>query len=422
MRGCWHWRLPRHRHHLYLQIFIGFLGLLLLAAFLTGVVVWHYAGSRAKLADEHVAVLIGRLLPSDASREETAVVLRALHGISGGRTALYAADGQLLQSVGDAPQRIEQALSPHEKGLPFHPAVLSDGRRLVLDWDQRESSRHYAWIGLFLLLAALGSYPVSRRLTRRIEALQRQVEAWGKGDLSARASEEGCDEIGDLARGFNQSARRIESLLKSQRAMLASASHELRSPLARIRIASDLIGDERPDLQAQIARDIAELDDLIGDLLLASRLSSDTPQMRIESVDLLGLAAEEAARTGAELCGEPLTLPADARLMRRLLRNLLENSRHYAPGSVIELQVRPTPKGGVIRVLDRGPGVPEAEREKIFEPFYRVPGSAETGEGVGYGLALVRRIARLHGGDAVCLPREGGGACFEVSVANGAVN
>lgn len=407
--------LPRHR--LYLQIFLGFLGVLLVLALLTAGLFWHFAGSKVRNADAHVVVLVQKLLPPEASVAENDSVLRAINGLSGGSVALYNADGQLLQSVGRAEARISLLPNPHDSGKPFHPMVLPDGRRLMLEWDQRSPSNHFGWIALFLLLAAISSYPISRRLTRRIEALRTQAEAWGNGQLSARASEDGCDEIAELAHHFNQAAERIELLLDSQRAMLAAASHELRSPLARIRMASGLIGDERPDLQAQIAHDIAELDTLIGDLLLASRLSNNSPQLRLESVDLLGLAAEEAARVGAELSGQPLTVQADARLMRHLLRNLLENSRRHAAGTPIDVHIIVTTDGGgILRVLDRGPGVPDTERERVFEPFYRPAGTAETGEGVGYGLALVRRIARLHGGDALCLPREGGGACFEVSL------
>jgi len=408
-----HW--PRHR--LYLQIFFGFLKVLLVLGLLIGGLFWHYAGTRVHAADEHVITLLQTLFPPTASAAETESVMRAINGISGGSVALYAADGRLLHAVGSAAPRLEQAIRPHESGSPFHPAVLPDGRKLVLEWDQNGPSRHFGWIVLFLLLAAFGSYPISRHLTRRIEALQKQAEAWGEGDLSARAQVQGYDEIAELATRFNQAAERIESLLGSQRAMLAAASHELRSPLARIRMASGLIGENRPDLQAQIARDIAELDTLIGDLLLASRLSNDTPQLKLETVDLLGLAAEEAARVGAELDGQPLCLQADARLLRHMLRNLLENSRRHAAGAPITVHIETNDQGGgVLRVLDRGPGVPEAEREKVFEPFYRPAGTVETGDGVGYGLALVRRIARLHGGEARCLGRDGGGACFEVSL------
>ena len=409
------------RFVLYKQIFASFVFLLLLVAFLTGSLIWHYGDSRLKVFEAHGVVLLNHLLPSAASPVENAKVLAALQGISGGTAALYGPDGRLLQANGEMPERLGEALLDHGRrdmtfGQGSSPVALADGRTLIIEWNQRDSWHHFFWLAVLLLVVAGGAYPVARRLTRRIESLQRQAEAWGQGNLAVRADEQGCDEIAGLARAFNQAAARIEALLASQRSMLAAASHELRSPLARIRVASDLIGDERPDLQAQIARDIAELDDLIGDLLLASRLSSETPQMCLGPVDLLGLAAEEAARCGADLDGEPLTVNADTKLLRRLLRNLLENSRRHAPGSTIELEIHARDEHAVIRVLDRGPGVPEGEREKIFEPFYRIAGKAETGQGVGYGLALVRRIARLHGGDARSLPREGGGACFEVTL------
>ena len=411
---CWQ-RIQRLQRHLYLQIFMGFLGILIvLGLFITGLF-WHYTEGRVQMADQQVAVLLNKLLPPEDSSTETAAILSAINGISGGSVALYAPDGHLLQSVGSAPAQLDLAFRPHDVGPPFHPAQLPDGRKLMLEWEQQNNPKHFGWIALFLLLAAIGSYPISRRLTRRIETLRTQAQAWGDGQLSARVPEEGYDEIAELARHFNQAAERIESLLNSQRAMLAAASHELRSPLARIRMASGLLGDERPDLQAQIARDIAELDTLVGDLLLASRLSSNTPQLHLESVDILGLAAEEAARADAELSGNALTLQADRRLMRHLLRNLLENSRRHAAGSAIEIQVEAVEGGGgVLRVLDRGPGVAEDERGKVFEPFYRPSGTIEAGDGVGYGLALVQRIACLHGGHARCLARKGGGACFEV--------
>lgn len=406
------------RHRLYKQVYFGFIKVLIVLGLLIGALFWHFAADRVQTADGHFSVLLQRLLPASASASETTEVLQAIHGISGGSVALYGADGKLLQSVGPAASRLEAAVPSEHEGPPFHPAVLPDGRRLVLDWDRGGPTRHYGWLVVLLLLAALGSYPISRRLTRRIEALTTQAKAWGEGKLSARARVDGCDEIAELARHFNQAAERIESLLGSQRAMLAAASHELRSPLARIRLASDLIGEARPDLQAQIARDIAELDTLIGDLLLASRLSNDSPQMKLEQVDLLGLAAEESARAGAELDGQAICLVADARLLRHMLRNLLENARRHAAGTPINVQVEAAEDGGaVVRVLDRGPGVPECEREKVFEPFYRPAGTVETGDGVGYGLALVRRIARLHGGDVSCSEREGGGACFEVRLA-----
>ena len=143
-----------------------------------------------------------------------------------------------------------------------------------------------------------------------------------------------------------------------------------------------------------------------------------------EDVDLLALAAEECARVDAVLEGEPASVKGDPRLLRRMIRNLLENAWRYGAqspsaelhgGTGVEVVVAKRAGGGVsLRVCDRGPGVPEAERERIFEPFYRLAGARERAGGVGLGLALVHQIARKHGGEVKCLPRDGGGSCFEV--------
>jgi signal transduction histidine kinase len=172
--------------------------------------------------------------------------------------------------------------------------------------------------------------------------------------------------------------------------------------------------DARAELRAELERDIAELDALVDEILLASRLDAGPALGKREPVDLLALAAEECARVDAELDGEPVTVRGDPRLLRRLIRNLLENARRYGAGSVIEVGVRRVGDRAELSVCDRGPGVPEAERERIFEPFYRPAGAREREGGVGLGLALVRQIAQRHGGEAKCLPREGGGSCFTV--------
>jgi signal transduction histidine kinase len=207
----------------------------------------------------------------------------------------------------------------------------------------------------------------------------------------------------------------------AQRTLLASASHELRTPLTRIRVAIELLGgEERPELRDRVSKDIAELDELIGELLLASRLARLEELEQTSEVDLLALLAEEGARTGAEVSGEPLRIQADPRMLRRLVRNLLENARRYGAGSTVEASVLPLGEAGArLRVADRGPGVPEAERERVFEPFYRPGGARESADGVGLGLALVRQIARHHAGDARCLAREGGGTCVEVDLRAG---
>jgi signal transduction histidine kinase len=300
---------------------------------------------------------------------------------------------------------------------------LPDGRWLL----GREAEPHIpgpqSWLLGVLLLSvaiAIGAFPVVRRITGRLERLQARVEALGSGELAARVEVEGNDEVAELARSFNRTADRIERLVEGLRRMLASASHELRSPLARMRVAVELLEDTtRPELRERITRDIGELDELIGELLLASQLDAIDHLERTEPVDLLALVAEEAARFGVEVGGEPVSIQGDARMLRRLVRNLLENAERHGDGSAIEVSVTSAPargEGALLCVADRGPGVPERERERIFQPFYRPAGVRESGQGVGLGLALVRQIARHHAGDARCRPREGGGTLFEVEL------
>jgi signal transduction histidine kinase len=269
-----------------------------------------------------------------------------------------------------------------------------------------------AVLSLLAAAVAVGAYPVARRLTRRLERLRAGVEGLGGGDLHARVPVEGRDEVAALASSFNRAADRIEALVGAQRTLLASASHELRSPLARLRVALELAAADKPELRERAARDIAELDELIEDLLLASRLESVETLPRTEPIDLLGLVAEEAARGDADVAGDAVSARGDLKLLRRLVRNLLENAwRHGAPPVTAHVAA----VNGRVRlvVCDAGPGVPEAERERIFVPFHRVPAERPVG-GTGLGLSLVRQIARRHGGEARYLARAEGGACFEV--------
>jgi two-component system, OmpR family, sensor kinase len=297
----------------------------------------------------------------------------------------------------------------------------------------------FAWLlGLVALAVALGAYPIVRRLTKRLEALQQGVERWGQGDLSTRLPVSGQDEVAFLAERFNAAAERVQTLMQSHKALLANASHELRSPLARIRMGLALVGNDpvHAGQRAEVARNIEELDQLIDEILLASRLDlrgadGIAAMGPTEEVDLVGLAAEECARTGAELevadGASPLLVQGHAKLLRRLLRNLLENARRYGTplpgaetGGGVRLQMaRKHPHGTStvqLSVEDRGPGVPEALRERIFEPFYRLPGASESVGGVGLGLSLVRTIAHQHGGQVRCEDREGGGARFVVEL------
>ena len=302
-------------------------------------------------------------------------------------------------------------------------------RRSDPPWSWLRPPYGFQWmLGLAGLVVMAVLFPVARRLTQRLEALQRGVQRWGEGDLSARVPEGGQDEVADLSRRFNAAAERVQSLmasqaalLQSQKSLLANASHELRSPLARIRMAVELSGTlGSPAARDEIQRSITELDQLVDEILLASRLDAREADMgTVESVDLIGLLAEECARVGAvfELpeCTGEVVVPGVARLLRRAVRNLLENAvRHGRRTGHAEVVAQLSLEGGyaVLHIDDRGPGVPPDQRERIFEPFYRLPGASEREGGVGLGLALVRQIAARHGGSVACDNREGGGARF----------
>ena len=334
-------------------------------------------------------------------------------------------------------QTKQRAIRVPGQGLEFDVA-MKDGSTLTVQLPPRERrpgegpppSR--AWwargpggllwmLGIVALAVAIGTYPIIRRLTLQLETLRRGVERWGEGELSARVPETGSDEVAFVARRFNHAAERIETLVKTHKSLLANASHELRSPLARIRMGLELMeGQPSPAFKNEVLRNIAELDQLVDEILLASRLDArETDIGAMETVDLTGLVAEECARTGAELVesgsGTAVEVQGVPKLLRRAVRNLLENARRYSDGPVTA-EIQREGVSAVLRVRDRGPGVPPDQRERIFEPFYRLPGASEREGSVGLGLALVKSITQRHNGHVHCQEQDGGGACFVLSL------
>ena len=403
------------------QIHATVVGVLVLFAALLGAAWWHGPGSReeARLA-EAVAETAGEVLPGpERPPAELQKALERLAPRFGLDAAVFSQEGERLAGVG-SPLTLPAGDGPRRhwtrtRGRVVFAVRLPDGRRLVAS-RPRPDWRHLGGVAgtvaLLALAVGLGAWPLVRRLTQRLERLRLRVDDLGRGDLTARAPVEGRDEVADLARSFNRAADRIQQLVESERRQLAFASHELRSPLARLRVSIEMMAGD-PALKARAERDVGELDALIGELLEASRLEALGRADRDEAVDLLGLVAEEAARVEAVVEGEAVEVRGDPRLLRRLVRNLLENAWRHGRTSV-EARVERLETGARLTVADRGAGVAPAERERIFEPFYRPPAAPETGSSYGLGLALVRQIARAHGGEARCLPREGGGTVFEV--------
>jgi signal transduction histidine kinase len=340
-------------------------------------------------------------------------------------------DGSLLGAAGKPLARppilpgTEPVFSHRQDGLFIK---LEDGRLLAVAFHGMNNvfaAKRLAMLALALVMVLMiGSYLAARRITRRLEQLERGVTRFGEGDLATRVPVSGKDEVAQLSVAFNRSFERISGLMRTQRRMLQSASHELRSPLSRLRMAFELLREpsdagERERLFADAERDIAELDALIADLLLAGRLTDAELPKDFARVSLVELLHEETARVSAtvELLApaSALSVSGNARMLRSLLRNLLENAKRYGREPIGASLGR---RGDELFVWvdDRGAPLPESERARIFEAFYRPEGHREGKHGgVGLGLSLVESIAAHHGGSARYLVHDGHSR-FEVSL------
>src|SRR5436305_9852632 len=315
---------------LYLQFYVTIL--LVLAVFVgAAALAWKVAEEETPQYFEVAAELTGALLPDrDAPEAEAQKALDALHRKLRFDLTLYRPDGGMIAMAGRQPPRFEPRRARtgwrRGQGGPTFTLQLPDGRWLVAR-QVRDRPSPTLWIAGFLLLLAaaiaVGAWPVVRRLGRRLERLKAGVEQLGGGNLGARVAVEGRDELAALAASFNRSAERIEELVAAHRLLLANCSHELRTPLARISVAASLLGDQADaKTRDSLKRDIAELDQLIEEILLSSRLEAVKNLEHNEPVDLLALAAEEAAHYDTEASGQPFMVNGDRLLVRRLIRNL----------------------------------------------------------------------------------------------------
>jgi signal transduction histidine kinase len=397
---------------LYVQLWLWFVLVGVVAFGAAGVSSWVATGFRPSFADVYAASVVGvqGLQPSAPGfRKDAERLARELDA----ELTLFTPEGEVAWSVG-RPMSYGPPGPFRERGTLGVRVQLADGRSFGLRRSDGRA-RFVAFWGGVLAVFAVGAWPLARRLTRRLEALEATAARWGAGDLSARAPVAGRDEVAALARTFNGAADRVEALVSAHRRVLASASHELRSPLARLRLALELLDEERDHpLLAGAVRDVEILDETVADLLQAGRLQAMDTLAESEEVDLRALLVEEAARVDAAVDGRPaLVVRGSPGLLRSLARNLLENARrHGAPPIRVDVGAEG------FAVVDAGPGVPDAEKERIFEPFYRPAGHDEGRDGgVGLGLHLCAQIARLHGGSLRCADAPGGGTRFEVALA-----
>ena len=414
------------RRRLFWKVYLTLLASLLAVAFLMAAF-WWSIGERPheRWGASHVQLDDWSIPARDDPPGAVAAAIHRLGDELGADISVYDAEGALAASRG-APIPLA---ADRERVGPLAQTMrvdLPDGRAVLARLRPPGLSPPLRILTIMLIVAGgvgLAAFPITARLTRRLEDLRSGVERWGAGALSLRVDVAGDDEVAVVARTFNASAARVEALLASQKALLANASHELRSPLARLRLAIELwFAHPNAEMHAEIVRNLAESDQLVEEILLASRLDHDGPTAASAAlVDLLGLAAEEAARIGAgATCvsdgGEPVEIEGDATLLRRLIRNLLENAaKHGRPP--IAIAVTRCEDTARLVVSDGGEGIAAAERERVFEPFYRPAGRAESSGGWGLGLSLVRQIAKRHGGAAFCEAAPGGGSRFVVDLA-----
>jgi signal transduction histidine kinase len=399
---------------LYLRFYFALLASLLLFG-VAAAALWHFTGRSMEQTGTTLGRLVQNVLPpADSPPTEQQETLRRLAAGLNGDVTLFDSSGMPVAAIG------RPLPAPGMRHAPMLSYVhLADGRWLAASVPIGYAHPRVVFhVALALLALAIGvaAFPIVRQITRRLERLQHGVESLGAGDLTARVAVEGSDEVAQLAESFNRAAAQIEQLVQGHKALLANASHELRTPLARIRLAAELM---KPSTDAKLRmgleQDIAELDWLVDEILLASRLDAIPTAVATEELDLLALAAEECARYDhAQLEGTVISIRGEARLLRRLLRNLLENARrHGAPPT--QVRIARDAANATVRVWDSGPGVPQSEFENIFRPFYR-PKDARERAGTGLGLALVRQIARRHGGDARCTVMADGHRCFTVTL------
>jgi signal transduction histidine kinase len=278
--------------------------------------------------------------------------------------------------------------------------------------------------GLMLALIAVVSLWFARSLARPLGKLAAAAERFGAGDLSARAEVERGDEVGQVARAFDEMAQRITSLLDANRALIANVSHELRTPMARIRVALELASEspaEAQELLAGVSGDLGELEQLVEDILTMTRLATHgVPPLRSERCAPQEIA-ERAGRRWQQLHGErelareigedAPAIDGDPVLLRRVVDNLLDNAARHSPGErPVVLRVTRADDEVRFEVIDQGQGLTADELAHVFTPFWRSDASRtrDTG-GVGLGLALARQIARAHGGDVALESQPGAG-------------
>lgn len=307
--------------------------------------------------------------------------------------------------------------------------TAADGTKVTFYWRlwSFRESHLVLMVGLvIMILAVVGSaFWFLQRQLKPLAWLQTGVEAVARGDFKARVPIVRNDEIGQVAGAFNAMASRVGQMIDDRERLLADVSHELRSPIARMKVALEFVpqGDKRDSLD----RDLREMEKLIAVLLEREELRSRSGRLQGEEVDLDALTGEVVAAfadrgPGVEfVSGGALTIHADPALMKLLIQNLLDNAVKFSrPDSrPVVAKLETATDQVILRVADDGIGIPTGSEKKIFEPFVKLDQARGHGVGYGIGLNLCQRIVQLHGGTIRLLPREPRGTEAVVTLRRG---
>ena len=294
--------------------------------------------------------------------------------------------------------------------LPFDPAV-----------ERRIKILGLGLLG-FISLALAGALLAMRHIMRPLRWLQHGVERAGAGDLDYTVSTRGAGELQALARAFNHMTGRLKTLIQTKDRLLVDVSHELRSPITRMKVAVEFLPDG--DAKQSIVDDLSQMESMVTAILDAARTQNTRDTIRTETTDMVRLIGELAETMAITPPGvvfdppaHPVVLTVDPGQIRTAIKNIIENGQKYAASQSepVAVSIRKDPKQVAITVADRGIGIPEPERGRIFEPFYRVDPSRtrETG-GFGLGLSICKNIVEAHGGRIQLDSRPGGGTTVRV--------
>ena len=431
--------MPRLFWKLFLALWLSIIGFSALTAWVSERIVAQRMTAEApgpgRMASERRA--LGERIEGAILRDGERGAQRALRRLPpGARNHVFVVDDGGREALGR-----ENGLERLRRGgflLPPRPVAGPDGRQWTVLVAERLPRRALLAPGprgmllrlaLSAVVAALVSFFLARHLTSPLRRLGEASRAIRDGDLAARVGAPVVarrDEFGQLARDFDAMAGRLEEMQGASQRLLRDVSHELRSPLARQRVAVELARGRQPgDVSAELDRvelESERLEALVGEVLDLLRARSGARPLAIERFDLAELLAELAAsadyEAGADAGGvrvvapEGLWVEGDRELLWRAVENLLRNALHHGGGAGVELHAAAPDAAGrvTLRVLDAGPGVPADRLAHLFDPFYRVDDARGAGSGgYGLGLAIAAAAVQRHGGDIIALNREGGG-------------